>query len=81
MNTEIPIPADHVGDGPVLPVGAEMDFKIIRLNEAEKKVALSLKAMADDQERTRLDDYQRKAVATSMSIEEVMQWKEGEPDA
>jgi small subunit ribosomal protein S1 len=79
--SEIPIPADHVGDAPVLPVGAEMDFKIIRLNEAEKKVALSLKAMADDQERARLDDYQRKAVATSMSIEEVMQWKEGEPDA
>ncbi len=44
---------------PPLAVGQEIDFKIIRMNEAEKKIGLSLKAAADDEERTRLDDYQR----------------------
>ena len=65
---------------PALPIGEEMDFKIIRLNEEEKKIALSLTAMADDQERARLADYQRTAAKSSMSIEEVIQWKDGDPE-
>jgi len=79
--SEIPTQPGAEKDAPALPVGEEMDFKIIRLNEAEKKIALSLKAMADDEERARLEDYQRKAAQSSMSIEEVMQWKEGDPEA
>ena len=42
--------------------GEEYDFKIVKMNEAEKKIGLSLKAVADD-ERTRLEDYQRQAAA------------------
>jgi small subunit ribosomal protein S1 len=42
------------------------------MNEAEKKIGLSLRALADDEERLRLQDYQRHASAATMTIEEVM---------
>jgi len=55
-----------------LPIGEEMDFKVVRLNEAEKKIGLSIRALADDEERTRLEDYKRHAAAATMTIEEVI---------
>jgi small subunit ribosomal protein S1 len=45
---------------------------VVRLNEAEKKIGLSVRALTDDEERTRLEDYQRHAAAATMTIEEVM---------
>ena len=59
------------GDSP-LPIGDEYDFKIIKMSEAEKKIGLSLRAVAEDEERTRLEDYQRQAAAATMTIEEAM---------
>jgi small subunit ribosomal protein S1 len=61
---------------PPLSVGQEMDFKIIKLSEAEKKIGLSLRAVADDEEKTRLEDYQRQAAAATTTIEEVMSLKD-----
>jgi small subunit ribosomal protein S1 len=61
---------------PPLAVGQEMGFKIIKLSEAEKKIGLSLRAVADDEEKTRLDDYQRQAAAATTTIEEVMSLKD-----
>jgi small subunit ribosomal protein S1 len=55
-----------------LPIGEEFDFKIIRMIESEKKVGLSLRAAADDEEKDRLNDYRRQAAAATMTIEEVM---------
>ena len=59
-------------DDSPLPIGDEYDFKIIKMNEAEKKIGLSLRAVAEDEERTRLEDYQRQAAAATMTIEEAM---------
>lgn len=70
--SEIPGASDHRQDEPPLPIGEEMDFKIVKLNEAEKKIGLSVRALSDDEERTRLEDYQRHAAAATMTIEEVM---------
>ena len=70
--SEIPGAADRRQDESPLPLGQEMDFKVVRLNEAEKKIGLSIRALADDEERTRLEDYQRHAAAATMTIEEVM---------
>ncbi len=39
---------------PPVSVGQEFDFKIIKMSEAEKKIGLSLRAAADDEEKTRL---------------------------
>jgi small subunit ribosomal protein S1 len=71
--SEIPTMPEHMqaGDSP-LPIGDEYDFKIIKMNEAEKKIGLSLRAVAEDEERTRLEDYQRQAAAATMTIEEAI---------
>jgi small subunit ribosomal protein S1 len=51
---------------PPLPVGQEFDFKIIKLNEPQKRIGLSFRAITEDDERNRLQDYRRQAaVATS----------------
>src|SRR6202789_4034695 len=70
--SEIPGASEHRTDESPLPIGEEMDFKVVRLNEAEKKIGLSVRALSDDEERTRLEDYQRHAAAATMTIEEVM---------
>jgi small subunit ribosomal protein S1 len=60
---------------PPVHVGDELDFKIIKMGEAEKKIGLSLRAVAEDEEKTRLEDYQRQAAAATTTIEEVMSLK------
>jgi small subunit ribosomal protein S1 len=74
-NSEIPGGADRKREEPPLPIGEEFEFKIIRLNEAEKKIGLSMQAVAEDEERSRLEDYQKQAAAATMTIEEVMNLK------
>lgn len=69
--SEIP-GADRRAEDSPLPVGEEYDFKIIKMNEAEKKIGLSIRALSHDEERSRLDDYQRQAAAATLTIEEVM---------
>jgi small subunit ribosomal protein S1 len=72
--SEVPAMPDRTqaGDAPLLPIGDEYDFKIIKMNEAERKIGLSLRAVAEEEERTRLEDYQRQAAAATSTIEEVM---------
>src|SRR5579863_790730 len=70
--SEIPAMPDRGQGETLLPIGEEYDFKIIKMSEAEKKIGLSLRAVAEDEERTRLEDYQRQAAAATMTIEEVM---------
>ncbi len=74
-NSEIPGAPERNRDESPLPIGEEMEFKIIKLNEAEKRIGLSLKAAAEDEERSRLEDYQRQATAATMTIEEVIHLK------
>lgn len=74
-SSEIPGAADRKRDEPALPIGEELDFKIIKLNEAEKKIGLSVQAVAEDEERSRLEDYHRQAAAATMTIEEVINLK------
>ncbi len=44
-------------------VGDEREFKIIRMNETEKKIGLSFKAVGDEKDRARLKGYQQQAEA------------------
>ena len=64
----------HVGEAP-LPLGDELEFKVIKMNEAEKKIGLSMQAVAEDEERSRLEDYHRQAAAATLTIEEVINLK------
>ena len=74
--TEVPGYAGRRGAEPPLTVGLEGSFKIIKMNEAEKKIGLSLRAAAEDEEKSRLEDYQRQAAAATSTIEEVMSLKD-----
>ncbi len=75
--SEIPGYSNRRGaEEPPVRIGDEYDFKIIKMSEAEKKIALSLKAVTEDEEKTRLEDYQRQAAAATTTIEEVMSLKD-----
>jgi small subunit ribosomal protein S1 len=74
--TEVPGYTGRRGAEPPLTVGQEGAFKIIKMNEAEKKIGLSLRAAAEAEEKTRLEDYQRQAAAATTTIEEVMSLKD-----
>ena len=74
--SEIPGYTGRRAEEPPIGLNQEFDFKIIKMSEPEKKIGLSLKAMADDEERTRLEDYQRQAAAATTTIEEVMSLKD-----
>jgi small subunit ribosomal protein S1 len=75
--SEVPGYSGRKSDPAPLNVGEEHDFKIIRMNEIEKKIGLSLKAVQDDEERNRLEDYQRQATAATSRIEK---YRTGEPE-
>jgi small subunit ribosomal protein S1 len=55
-------------DEPALPMGEEMDFKIIKMNEAQKRIGLSLRAITEEDEQNRLQDYKRQAVAATSTV-------------
>ncbi len=74
--SEIPPAPGQRAEEPTLPIGEEFDFKIIKMNDAEKKIGLSLRAVAADEEKQRLDEYRRQAAAATMSIEEVIHTRE-----
>ncbi|MCE5309540.1 MAG: 30S ribosomal protein S1 [Acidobacteriales bacterium] len=66
---------DKGAEEALLPIGEEFEFKVIRISEAEKKIGLSYRAVAADEERMRLEDYQRRAAAATMTIEEAIHLK------
>jgi small subunit ribosomal protein S1 len=57
---------------PLLSVGEEFGFKIIKLNEAQKRIGLSMKAMAEEEERMRLEDYKRQAAIATSTMGDVI---------
>ncbi|MEJ7608784.1 MAG: 30S ribosomal protein S1, partial [Bryobacteraceae bacterium] len=68
------IPGEHAkgkSDMP-LPVDEEFNFKVIKINEEEKKIGLSLRAASDVNDRSRVEDYQRQAAAVSVRMDEVV---------
>jgi small subunit ribosomal protein S1 len=72
-NSEIPVAAgERKKDAPLLEAGREYEFKIVKMSEAEKKIGLSVRALGDDEERTRLEEYQRRAAAATLTIEGVV---------
>jgi small subunit ribosomal protein S1 len=56
------------GDFPGVPVGQEFAFKIIKLNEAQKRIGLSQRAITEDDERSRLQQYNRQAAAATSTV-------------
>jgi small subunit ribosomal protein S1 len=73
--SEVPGYSGRRSAEPSVAVGQEYDFKIVKMSEAEKKIGLSLKAVAHDEEKGRLADYQRQAAAGAATIEEALSLK------
>ncbi len=65
-------------EGPALPIGKEAVFKIVKLNEAQKRIGLSLRAITEDDERNRLQDYKRHAAAATSNVGDVMKQHKSE---
>ena len=59
--------------GLLLPVGAEFDFKIIKMNEPDKKIGLSLKEMATLEDLERMKSYQERAGQVSSEVDSAIQ--------
>jgi small subunit ribosomal protein S1 len=57
---------------PALPIGGEFDFKIVKMNESQKRIGLSFRALAEDQEQIRLGDYKRQAAAATSTVGDVI---------
>jgi len=76
-NSEVPgYQRGQESKAPALPVNEEFVFKVIRLNAGDKKIGLSLKAAAEDEEKNRLADYQKQVAAATSTIEEVLRKEE-----
>ncbi len=63
---------------PALPLGQEFDFKIIKLNEAQKRIGLSLRAVAEEDEQSRLQDYKRQAAAATSTVGDAIKQHQSE---
>jgi small subunit ribosomal protein S1 len=65
------IPPEMRSANPPLMIGQEYAFKIIKLNEAERRIGLAIADESALEEKHRIEDYQRKAVeATHKFVEE-----------
>ena len=75
--SEVPTANERRPDEPVIPLGEELEFKIIKMSEADKKIGLSLRGAAEAQERSRMEGYNRQATAATQNIEQVLQQQKG----
>jgi small subunit ribosomal protein S1 len=63
--------------------GAEYDFKIIKMNQEEKKVGLSIKAVGEEASRQEVESYKHPATSSSKSttIGDLISWKRAGGDS
>ena len=70
--SEVPGWSGRKSDPAPLKPGDEHEFGIIRISEDERKIGLSLKSLAESREASRMGEYQKKAAAASLSLEEFL---------
>jgi len=63
--------------------GAEFDFKIIKMNQEEKKVGLSIKAVGEEASRQEVESYKHptSSSSTSTTIGDLISWKRAGGDS
>jgi small subunit ribosomal protein S1 len=72
---------DANGQQLTLEPGQDHDFKIIKMNQEEKKVGLSIKAVGEEASRTEVEAYKHPVSSTGGStIGELMSWKRAGSD-
>jgi small subunit ribosomal protein S1 len=63
--------------------GGEFEFKIIKMNQEEKKVGLSIKAVGEEASRQEVESYKHPASSSSNSttIGDLISWKRAGGDS
>jgi small subunit ribosomal protein S1 len=69
--------ADANGAPVKLEVGQEHDFKIIKMNQDEKKVGLSLRAVGEEASRAEVESYKAPVSSSTTTLGDLMNWKRG----
>jgi len=67
--------ADSHGAPVKLEQGQEHDFKIIKMNQDEKKVGLSLRAVGEEASRADVEAYKAPVSSSTTTLGEIMNWK------
>ncbi len=67
--------ADSHGTPLKLEQGQEHDFKIIKMNQDEKKVGLSLRAVGEEASRADVEAYKAPVSSSTTTLGEIMNWK------
>ncbi len=60
-----------------LEAGQEHDFKIIKMNQDEKKVGLSLRAVGEEASRAEVESYKAPVSSSTTTLGDLMNWKRG----
>jgi small subunit ribosomal protein S1 len=73
---------DEHGGQLKLEPGSEHDFKVIKMNPAEKKVGLSIRAVGDEATRTEVEAYKHPTSSSgaTSTLGELMDWKRASND-
>lgn len=58
-----------------LDVGQELDFKIIKMNQEEKKVGLSIRAVGDEASRADVEAYKQPVSSSTTTLGDLVNWK------
>jgi small subunit ribosomal protein S1 len=69
--------ADSNGAPIKLETGQEHDFKIIKMNQEEKKVGLSLRAVGEEASRAEVESYKAPVSSSTTTLGDLMNWKRG----
>ena len=69
---------DANGQPLLLEPNAEYEFKIIKMNPAEKKVGLSTRAVGEEASRADVETYKHASDGSSATLGELMNWKHGD---
>jgi small subunit ribosomal protein S1 len=69
---------DSHGAPAKLEVGQEHDFKIIKMNQDEKKVGLSLRAVGEEASRADVEAYKAPVSSSTTTLGDLMNWKRSE---
>ena len=70
--------ADNMGMPIKLEAGQEHDFKIIKMNQDEKKVGLSLRAVGEEASRADVEAYKQPVSSSTTTLGDLVNWKRSE---
>jgi small subunit ribosomal protein S1 len=69
---------DSMGTPIKLEAGQEHDFKIIKMNQDEKKVGLSLRAVGEEASRADVEAYKQPVSSSTTTLGDLVNWKRSE---